>query len=331
MRRSPRLVLRLAVVALVAAPALSGPGPSTIPALAKGESSLAAASLRSTPLAVVAAAGDVACDPGNPDFNHGKGRKDECHQLATWHLMRSMRLDAVLPLGDLQYDDGSYGKYLRSYRASWGHADPIAHPVPGNHEYWASPRARGYFDYFGSGAGTRSEGWYSFDLGSWHLVALNSNCDLVGCERGSDQYGWLKADLGASAATCTLAYFHHPRFSSGPHGGTNDVLPFWRLLYRSGADVVLSAHDHHYERFARVTATGAKDRAYGIQSFVVGTGGAEHYWIEQVQPHSVVRSIRAFGVLRLKLFDGSWTWSFVPALDARFHDSGSLDCHGAPV
>jgi hypothetical protein len=280
---------------------------------------------------VMAAAGDVACDPANPSFNHGKGKGDECRALSTKRLLDHIDPDAVLALGDLQYSNGTYGKYVRSYAKSWGRLRPITHPVPGNHEYLSSDVAGGYFRYFHGLAGTKGAGYYSYDLGSWHLIALNSECFAVACARGSEQYEWLKDDLAASTAVCTLAYWHEPRFSSGPHGGTVAVLPFWRLLYRAGADVVLSAHDHIYERFRRQDPTGARDQAFGITEFVVGTGGAMHYAIEDVQPNSARRRGNAFGVLRLRLRSDSFRWRFVATPSSSFSDSGSTACHGEPA
>jgi hypothetical protein len=241
-----------------------------------------------------------------------------------------MPLTAVLALGDQQYEDGKLWKYRASYKKSWGALRSITYPVPGNHEYWSSPKASGYFRYFGARAGSSDSGYYSVDIGTWHVIALDSECTFVACKRGSAQYDWLKSDLQSSTATCTLAFWHEPLFSSGPHGPQPLVRPFWRLLYRFGADVVLNGHDHIYERFAKQTPNGAKDTAHGIQEFVVGTGGAQHYWIAHRQAHSQVRNTNAFGVLRLSLADGSYAWRFVPALGASFHDSGQMSCHDAP-
>jgi hypothetical protein len=273
----------------------------------------------------VVAVGDIACDPTSPEFNHGRGIGDRCRQAATARLVHDAAPDAVLTLGDLQYDDGLYGKFLSSYDLSWGAFRSITYPAPGNHEYWGSPRAAGYFQYFGEQAGRSGQGWYSTDLGTWHVVALNSNCDIVGCGKGSPQYDWLERDLAANDAACTLAFWHHPLFSSGPHGPDPAVTPFWRLLRADGADIVLNGHDHLYERFRRQDPTGARDAA-GIREFVVGTGGEELYWIGQAQPNSEVRNTDAFGVLRLTLRDGAYDWSFEPALGASFTDSGSDAC-----
>ncbi len=280
---------------------------------------------------VIAAAGDIACDPGSSLFDGGTGVGAFCRAGATAKVLKAIAPDAVLPLGDEQYEDGTLKKFRKSYALSWGHQLPITEPVPGNHEYYASSTAKGYFTYFGSAAATAGRGWYSYDLGSWHLIALNSNCDQVGCGSGSAQYDWLKADLKTSTAACTLAYWHHPRFSSGPHGPNTWVLPFWRLLYGYGADVVLNGHDHDYERFYRLTPGGALDPTNGIQEFVVGTGGAQHYAISSVAPHSAARNDSTFGVLRMVLRDSSYTWRFMPALGATYSDTGTMTCHGAPA
>jgi hypothetical protein len=280
---------------------------------------------------VIAAAGDVACDPENPSFNDGKGKGDECRALSTKRLLDDLDPTAVLALGDLQYVNGTYGKFLRSYAKSWGLLRSITHPVPGNHEYLSSAVAGGYFRYFHGLAGAKGAGYYSYDLGSWHLIALNSECFAVACAKGSEQYNWLKDDLAGSTADCVLAYWHEPRFSSGPHGGTAAVLPFWRLLYRAGADVVLSAHDHIYERFRAQDPSGTRDAAFGITEFVVGTGGAEHYAIEDVQPNSARRRANAFGVLRLRLRADSFAWRFLATPGSSFSDSGTTDCHGPPA
>jgi 3',5'-cyclic AMP phosphodiesterase CpdA len=202
-------------------------------------------------------------------------------------------------------------------------------PAPGNHEYYTSG-ASGYFGYFGSAAGDSSLGYYSYDLGQWHVVVLNTNdqCKYVSCSAGSEQEKWLQADLAAHPAQCTLAYFHYPLFTSGNYApGISTVRPLWDDLYSGGADVVLNGHDHLYERFAPQTPSGAEDQARGIREFVVGTGGAEHYGIKAVQPHSEVRNTDTFGVLKLTLHASSYDWQFVPEANKTFTDSGSTSCH----
>ncbi len=277
---------------------------------------------------MIAAAGDIACDPAAPDFNGGSGTPSACRQKDTSDLLLGAGLAGVLTLGDNQYEDGQLTKYQRSYDPTWGRAKDITRPSVGNHEYLdPAGGARGYFDYFGSAAGERGKGYYAFDLGSWHLIALNSNCASVGgCGPGSPQEQWLRQDLAASRAACVLAYWHHPRFSSGKHGDTAEVEPLWRALYDAGADVVLAGHDHTYERFAPQDPGGRADPAAGIRQFVVGTGGRSLYEFPTVKPNSEVRNGSAFGVLKLTLQPLSYQWRFEPVAGQSFQDAGSGDC-----
>jgi hypothetical protein len=276
---------------------------------------------------VIAAAGDIACNPGSPRYGDGQGSGLKCRQLATSNLLVSGRYDAVLALGDNQYPDGEYAHFMASYKQSWGRVKSITRPVPGNHDYH-TPRASGYFRYFGAAAGNPAKGYYSFDLGDWHLIALNSNCsDVGGCKRGSAQVRWLRADLEAHAsARCTLAYWHHPLFSSGVHGSNSTYTAFWNELYAAGADVVLVGHDHDYERFAPQTPTGAPDATRGIRQFVVGTGGSGLRRFKRIQANSQVRDNETFGILRLALRPAGYAWRFVPAVGS-FTDSGTGGCH----
>jgi acid phosphatase type 7 len=275
----------------------------------------------------IAAAGDIACDPRSSAFRGGLGRRRECRQLATSRLLTGRRYAAILALGDLQYEDGAYSRFLASYHRSWGRLRAKTRPVPGNHEY-QSGSADGYFRYFGAAAGDPAKGYYSFELGRWHVVALNSNCSAAGgCEAGSAQESWLRADLAQHAsARCTLAYWHHPRFSSGEHGGDATYTAFWRALYEANADVVLAGHDHDYERFAPQTPSGELDRARGIREFVVGTGGKSLRTFPTVRPNSVARDVTSFGVLELTLGNGAYAWRFRPAVGS-FTDRGSARCH----
>jgi acid phosphatase type 7 len=274
----------------------------------------------------IAAAGDIACDPANADFRGGDGRGLACRQGATSSLLVRDGYSAVLALGDVQYDDGAHAQFLASYDPWWGRAKPITKPVPGNHEY-ETPRAAGYFRYFGSAAGDPTKGYYSFDLAGWHLVALNSNCDEVGgCGAGSPQEHWLRADVAAHPASCTLAFWHHPRFSSGEHGSDPTYTAFWEALYDADADVVLVGHDHDYERFAPQTASGSLDRSRGIREFVVGTGGRSLRGFPKVRVNSEVRDASSMGVLELTLGEAAYAWRFRPAVGS-FTDSGSARCH----
>jgi hypothetical protein len=204
----------------------------------------------------------------------------------------------------------------------------------GNHEY-LTPGAAGYFDYFnGAGnahgpAGERARGYYSFDVGSWHLIALNSVCDEVGgCHAGSPQERWLRADLAAHPARCTLAYWHHPRFSSGLQSSSTRFIPFWQALYEAGVDVVLNGHDHSYERFAPQDPEGQLDPDHGIRQFVVGTGGGSHYGFPGViLPNSEAQNADTFGLLMLTLHPTRYDWEFVPMAGKTFQDSGTAACH----
>lgn len=274
---------------------------------------------------VIAAAGDIACDPSDASFHGGRGTPGACAELATSALLVRGGYAAVLTLGDNQYDDGAYAKYLASYARSWGRVKEITRPAPGNHDYETS-RAAGYFRYFGRAAGPAGRGYYSFDLGTWHVVSLNSNCWAVGgCRLGSPEQRWLRRDLAAHRSACTLAYWHHPRFSSGLHGDDADVSGLWRTLYAYRADVVLSGHDHDYERFAPLDAAGRAAPARGIREFVVGTGGESHYPILGPEPASEVHDSSTFGILALTLRPGRYDWRFVPAVGS-FTDRGSAPC-----
>jgi hypothetical protein len=275
----------------------------------------------------VAAAGDIACDPSSASFNGGLGSGLNCRQRATSDLLVAGAYDAVLALGDIQYEDGAGTKFTASYDPSWGRVKSITKPVPGNHEY-QTPGATGYYGYFGPEAGDPAKGYYSFDVGSWHLIALNSNCaEVNGCGAGSTQEQWLRADLAAhSSAQCTLAYWHHPRFSSGAHGNDSAYQPLWQALYDANADLVLVGHDHEYERFAPQTPTGAIDAARGIREFVVGTGGKEVRPFSTIRPNSEVRDAASLGILELTLGAGAYEWRYVPAVGS-VADAGSASCH----
>jgi hypothetical protein len=283
---------------------------------------------------VIAAAGDIACSASDAAFNGGLGTDTECRQLATSDLLVNAGLSAVLPLGDNQYGGAALSAFNSAYATSWGRVKSISHPIAGNHEYDSSSSATGYFDYFnGPGAsngpaGPRGKGWYSWDVGDWHMIALNSECSYVGgCGVGSAQEQWLRADLAAHPARCTLAYWHKPLFNSGYTGNATETRPLWQDLYDAGADVVLNGHSHTYERFAPQTANGGRDSARGIREFVVGTGGEEHHALGTMQPNSESVNANTFGVLRMTLHAGSYDWRFVPEAGRSFTDSGSASCH----
>jgi 3',5'-cyclic AMP phosphodiesterase CpdA len=288
---------------------------------------LAAAPAPAQPVRVVAA-GDIACDPGHPSFNSGAGTDTACRMAATSDLALLLEADAVLLLGDNQYEFGALAGYEASYDPSWGRLKALTYPAPGNHDY-GTPGAAGYYAYFGAEAGDPAEGWHSFELGDWHLVALNSNCAAVGgCGAGSPQAQWLAADLAGHAGKCILAYWHHPRFSSGPHGSDATYQAFWETLATAGADLVLNGHDHVYERFAPQDPAGVLDPAGGIRQITVGTGGRSLTGFPLVRPNSEARQV-AFGVLELELYANGYAWRFLPEGGQGASDQGVALCHGA--
>ena len=235
----------------------------------------------------------------------------------------------VFTLGDNAYSNGSASDYTNCYDPSWGRVKSRTRPAPGNHEYQTA-NASGYFGYFGSAAGDPAKGYYSYDLGDWHIIVLNSNssCTTIGCAAGSAQEQWLRADLAANTKACTLAYWHHPRFNSGAtHGNNTAVAPFWNALYEYGAEVILNGHEHVYERFAPQAPNATPDAAAGIRQFTVGTGGAGLYsFSSTIQPNSEVRNNTSLGVLKLTLRSGGYDWQFIPATGT-FTDSGTGSCH----
>jgi acid phosphatase type 7 len=233
----------------------------------------------------------------------------------------------VMAVGDLAYPDGSKENFI-CYDKTWGRAKSRTRPAAGNHEFHSSG-ATPYFDYFGAAAGDPKTGYYSYELGTWHIIVLNSECkDVGGCETGSPQEKWLRVDLAAHPAACTLAYWHKPLFSSGgAHGNDPEIKPLWQDLYEAHADVVVNGHDHDYERFAPQTPDGAADAARGIREFVVGTGGKNHRPFGPPKPNSEVRDATAFGVLKLTLKPNGYDWQFIPEAEKTFTDSGSGTCH----
>lgn len=326
---------RLGALAGTCAVALAGPAAAQVPKLPSP-----------TGNPVIAAAGDIACDPESPFFNNGLGDPTHCRQLATSDLLVTGELSAVLPLGDIQYEDALLWKFERSYDPSWGRVKRITRPVIGNHEYFASDEdgsatetsgGAGYFDYFnGPGrfsgpAGDRDKGYYSYDIGDWHIVALNSVCSQIGgCGPGSPQVEWLKADLAANPSPCTLAYWHHPLFTSAEVGWTS-MDTIWQVLHEAGAELVLSGHIHNYERFAPLNAAGVVDPAHGLRQFVVGSGGKNMQGVPAVLPASEALNTDTFGVLKLTLRPTSYEWNFEPVVGSSYRDAGSANCHEAPA
>src|ERR1700722_19758450 len=233
----------------------------------------------------------------------------------------------VAAIGDLAYPDGTRENF-KCYDQTWGRVKDRTRPTPGNHEFH-SQGATFYFEYLGDAAGDPKSGFYSYDLGAWHIISLNSECaEIGGCNEGSLEEKWLRADLAAHPAACTLAYFHKPLFSSGAtHGNDPEVKPLFQALYDANADVVLGGHDHDYERFAPQDADGKADSARGIREFVVGTGGKSHRAFVAPLPNSEVRDNTAFGVLKLTLKSDNYDWKFISEAGKTFTDSGNGQCH----
>jgi len=267
------------------------------------------------PVAVLVGAGDIAsCD----DLAGAKATADLIERIP----------GTVFAAGDLAYPDGSDEQFAKCYGPTWGRFKDRTRPAPGNHEYHSG--GSGYTHFFGAAAGDPQKEYYSYDLGAWHIVVLNSECAPVGgCGPGSQQATWLREDLGAHPAKCTLAYWHKPLFSSGgAHGNDPTVKPFWDLLYAADADVVIGGHDHDYERFAPQDPEGKPDSNRGIREFVVGTGGKNsHRWFGRPQPNSEVRNADTFGVLKLTLHATGYEWEFVPEAGKSFTDRGRGTCH----
>jgi acid phosphatase type 7 len=235
----------------------------------------------------------------------------------------------ILALGDLSYPSGTDQTFADCYARSWGRHKERTRPAPGNHEH-RTPGAGGYARYFGASVGTPGHLYYSFDLGNWHLIALDSECAQIGgCQKGSPEEVWLREDLAHNSGKCILAYWHVPLFSSGDeHGNSPEMEPFWNDLHAAHADLVLNGHDHDYERFAPQNPKGQKDDKNGIREFVVGTGGAPLRHFRPALPTTEVRDSGAWGVLKLTLRHDAYEWEFLPVA-GHFKDSGSGACHAA--
>jgi hypothetical protein len=304
------LALALAVaVAVVLAAAFASAG--------RPASAAPAPAARPAGAATLLAAGDIAlCS-------------DLAGAQATARLLAA-RPGVIAALGDLAYPDGRSGDFA-CFDRTWGRFKERLRPTPGNHEYQTADAA-GYFGYFGARAGEAGKGWYSYDLGAWHVAALNSNCQQIygGCQSGSPQEQWLRRDLAAHPGSCVLAYWHHPLFSSGArpdHAEHPEMRAIWQALYEAGADVVLNGHEHSYERFAPQDPDGKADPRRGIREFVVGTGGKDFGTLPRQRPNSEIRHAGTFGVLDLTLSPSGYDWRFVPVAGSSFSDLGHGGCH----
>jgi hypothetical protein len=283
---------------------------------------------------VIAAAGDIACASGDSSYKAGAGTATACRQKYTALAASSLNPAAYLVLGDAQYNSGALTEFTKAYDSSWGAFKTKTYPVIGNHEY-GNRGGSGYFNYFGDaatprqpGCRTACQGYYSFDIGSWHLIALNSECTNVpgGCAAGSPQETWLKADLAAHPTACTLAFDHEAYWASSTLKSTA-VKPLMQDLYTANADVILSGHSHTYERFGPQDMSNKADSARGLRQFVVGTGGAFFTGVGTAVPNSQVRQATVYGVLQLTLHANSYDWKFVPESGKTYTDAGTGTCH----
>ena len=229
----------------------------------------------------------------------------------------------VFAAGDNAYNSGTLSEYNTYYNPTWGQFKSRTIPAPGNHEYNTSG-ASGYFDYFGALAGPNRNGWFSKDVGNWHFISLNSE---VNTAAGSPQEQWLRADLAANTKACTVAMWHSPLFTSGSHSPDAGVRPLFQALYDYNADLVLTGHNHNYERFAPMKPDGTLDPVRGIREFVAGMGGAGHYNFTMNAPNSEARNSDTFGVLKLTLHSNSYDWQFLPEAGKTYTDSGTTSCH----
>jgi hypothetical protein len=291
-------------------------------------------------LGVAAVAATLACRPPTAPASRppdavlvGAGDIAVCSDLsgaqATARLLDAIP-GTVFTLGDLAYPDGTAEEFANCYDPTWGRHKARTRSSIGNHDYH-TPKAAGYFAYWGDRAGDPAKGYYSYEAGAWHVVVINSNCDEIGgCQAGSPQEQWLRADLGAHPTHCTLSYWHHPLFSSGvkpEHALHPEMRPIWQALYEAGAELVVNGHEHNYERFALQDPDGNPDPRRGVREIVAGLGGRSFDALPQAKPNSEVRNAQAFGVLKLTLHPDSYDWEFVPVAGQTFTDSGSGACH----
>ena len=292
------------------------------------------ASISATSEGIAGSAAITVQAASGPPVIAGAGDIADCSRVSQEATARVLDNIAgtVVTFGDMAYPDGSFTQFMTCYDPSWGRHKARTKPAPGNHEYnfGSAAGAPGYYQYFGAVAGDPTKGYYSYDLGAWHVVVINN---YVSMAAGSAQEQWLRTDLASHPTTCTLAYWHEPRFSSGGNGSNVATQPIWQALYDYGADVVLNGHDHDYERFAPQTPTGALDNVNGIREFVVGTGGNSLYsWPGNPIANSELRSNVNYGVIKLTLWPTSYDWQFVPVAGGTFSDQGNALCHsGTPV
>jgi hypothetical protein len=302
----------------------AGPTPTNTvgasPSPTSGASPTPTATL-STGTVIVAGAGDIACGAGSGSAS--------CQQSATSDLLLSINPNKVIILGDNQYEDGALSDFQNFFNPSWGRLKNKISPAVGNHEYLTSG-ASGYFSYFGAAAGDPAKGYYSYNLGAWHLVVLNTECSRAGgCAVGNPQYTWLKNDLSAHPE-CTLVYTHHPRWTSDTRAFDDaEMQDMVQLMYDKGVELLVVGHSHFYERFRRNDPNQNADPNYGLRQIIVGTGGRNTYGFGTIEPGSEVRDGATFGVIKFTLRPSDYTWNFVPIAGQTFTDTGTETCHAA--
>lgn len=328
--RSIIAMVMLSATMIVACSGSAGPSGTPSPPASAGESAGPPATASGSPRtsdAATPAPTSVSASP-LPAILVGAGDIASCSSsgdAATAALLAGID-GTVFTAGDNAYDNGTAREFRDCYAPTWGRELSRTLPAAGNHDY-NTAHAAAYFDYFGAAAGDPREGWYARDVGSWRIYVLNSNCWAVGgCGAGSPQERWLRSDLAANPRACVLAIWHHPRFSSGEHVSSTATEALWQALEDAGAEIVVSGHDHDYERFAPQSAGGAADPA-GLVEFVVGTGGRSHYPIGPAIANSLVRNDDTYGVLELRLYALAWSFEFLPVAGKSFTDSGSGTCH----
>ena len=310
------------LIALVLVPGLAFPQ-SEEPAVSQAEAPAQAEIPAQAEAPAQAATQDVTAE--EPVVLVGAGDIANC-EVGDGHMATARVLDdipgTVFTMGDHAYPEGAKESYDECYDLSWGRHKARTRPSPGNHDLITN-KGRPYYDYFGDAAGPRGLGYYSYELGAWHIIALNSDLPM---ERNSKQIRWLRKDLAENPSTCTLAYWHVPLFSSGGHGNRPEIIDSWRALHDAGVDVVVNGHDHDYERFAPQDPKGKADPERGIRAFVVGTGGGGVYRFKKVAKNSEVRQWQSYGVIKFTLHPDSYDWEFVTAKGEPFEDKGSAQC-----
>jgi hypothetical protein len=270
-------------------------------------------------------AGDIANCFNNVPNDPNSGQHPGAGAIETTALVQSLLpVDDLIVQGDLAYESGTAAEFRDCYDPTWGQFRSFTHPAPGNHEY-VSPGAAPYYAYWGDRAGPAGRGYYSYELGNWHIVSLNSEVDTSGA---GQQAAWLRADLAAHPNLCTLAFWHRPRWSNdASYGDDPSVAPMFQILYDAGVDVLLQGHAHAYERWSEMAPDGTTRPGRGVRAFVVGTGGAESHAVNALEPGEEVSQGNVFGVMRMTLTASGYSWEFLPTVSATFTDSGATACH----